>query len=137
MLQTVYYDPLRAFAPIRRQRAERVQTPSGWQPGVDIIETLDEYRLLLDLPGIDPSTIDVTQEKKVLSVVAERPAIEVKDGEILSRNERWAGSYQRKFTLPDDADAESIAAESKNGVLSLTIRRVQPSETQRKIEISQ
>jgi HSP20 family protein len=136
MLQTVYYDPFRAFAPVRRSRAARAETSSSWSPGVDIVESKDEYRLVLDLPGIDPSSIDITEEKKVLSISAEKPSIQVKEGEVLSRSERKSGSYQRKFTLPDDANVESIVAKSENGVLNLTIQRVQPVETQRKIEIS-
>lgn len=136
MLQTVYYDPFRAFVPAKRSRAARTENTTGWRPGVDIVESKDAYRLLLDLPGIDPQSIEITEEKKLLSVSAERPALDVKEGETLSRNERKVGSYKRQFTLPDDADVENIVAESKNGVLSLTIRRVQPVETQRKIEIS-
>lgn len=136
MLQTVYYDPFRAFVPAKRARAAQAETRSSWSPGVDIIESKDEYRLVLDLPGIDPATIDITEEKKVLSINAEKPSVELKDGEVLSRSERKSGSYQRKFTLPSDADVESIVAKTQNGVLNLTIRRVQPVETQRKIEIS-
>jgi HSP20 family protein len=136
MLQTVYYDPFRAFVPARRSRAVQAETSSSWSPGVDIIESKDEYRLVLDLPGIDPASIDITEEKKVLSISAEKPPVEVKEGEVLSRSERKSGNYQRKFTLPDDADVESIVAKSSNGVLNLTIRRVQPVETQRKIEIT-
>ena len=136
MLQTVYYDPFRAFAPARRSRAAQAETSSSWSPGVDIIESKDEYRLVLDLPGIDPATIDITEEKKVLSISAEKPSLQVKEGEVVSRSERKSGNCQRKFTLPDDADVESIVAKSNNGVLNLTIRRVQPVETQRKIEIS-
>lgn len=136
MLQTVYYDPFRAFAPARRSPAAQAETRSSWSPGVDIIESKDEYRLVLDLPGIDPATIDVIEEKKVLSISAEKPSVEVKEGEVVSRSERKSGSFQRKFTLPDDADVESIVAKSNNGVLNVTIRRVQPVEAQRKIEIS-
>lgn len=136
MLQTIYYDPFRAFVPSRRARPVATENASAWRPAVDIIESKDEYRLMLDLPGIDPTTIDITEEKKVLSIKAEKPSIEVKEGQAVSRSERKSGTYQRQFTLPEDADVESIVAESKNGVLNLTIRRVQPVETQRKIEIS-
>jgi HSP20 family protein len=136
MLQTVYYDPFRAFVPSKRTRTVESETSSDWTPAVDIIESQDEYRLLLDLPGIDPQSIDITEEKKVLTIKAEKPSVAVKEGEAISRSERRSGSYQRKFTLPEDADVESIVAESKNGVLNLKIRRVQPVETQRKIEIS-
>ncbi len=136
MLQTVYYDPFRAFVPARRSRSVATENSSSWRPAVDIIESRDEYRLLLDMPGIDPETIEITEEKKVLSIKADKPAADVKEGAAVTRSERKSGSYQRQFTLPDDADVESIVAESKNGVLNLTIRRVQPVETQRKIEIS-
>lgn len=136
MLQTVYYDPFRVFAPARRSSVAQRDHEQSWSPAVDIIESETEYRLILDLPGIDPDAIDITEEKKVLSIRAQKSATAASENETLSRSERKSGEYQRSFTLPQDADVEAINATSRYGVLTLTIARVQPQETQRKIEIS-
>ncbi|MDJ0833209.1 MAG: Hsp20/alpha crystallin family protein [Gammaproteobacteria bacterium] len=134
MLQTFYYDPFRALAPrarVRRREAETAQ----WRPAVDIIETEAQYQLVLDLPGIDPQSIDVTEEKHVLTISAERSARELAEGETLTRSERKIGRYQRQFTLPEDVEVETISARSVNGELIVTLQRKQPVETQRKITI--
>ena len=134
MLQTFYYDPFRAFSPrarVRRQAAETTQ----WRPAVDIVETKEQDQMILDLPGIDPQSIDVTQENDVLTIKAERVARELTEGESLTRSERKTGSYQRSFTLPDDVEAETISAKSVNGELTVTLVRKQPVETQRRITI--
>ena len=116
---------------MRRQEAETAQ----WRPAVDIVETKEQYQLILDLPGIDPQSIDVTQENDVLTITAKRAARELAEGESMRRSERKTGSYQRSFTLPEDVEAETISAKSVNGELTVTLQRKQPVETQRKITI--
>ena len=134
MLQTFYYDPFRAFSPRARVRRQETET-TQWRPAVDIVETKEQYQLILDLPGIDPRSIDVTQESDVLTIKAERAHRELAEGESLKRSERKTGSYQRSFTLPDDVEAETISAKSVNGELTVTLERKQPVETQRRITI--
>ena len=140
MLRTVYYDPFRVFAPpsrvVKGAKTTHADKEAYWRPEVDIVESKDHYQLLLDLPGIDPQDIEVTEEKNVLSVKAERARVESDETHQLSRVERKTGAYQRQFTLPEDADVDSIKAESQNGVLALTINRKQPQETIRKIEVT-
>ena len=135
MLQTFYYDPFRSLAPVSRFRRAKSHQ-AVWQPAVDIIESEQQYQLYVDLPGIDPQSINVTEEEKVLTIRAEKNAREVVDGESVTRSERKTGVYKRQFTLPDDVDSESISARSENGVLILTLGRKQPEQTLRKIEIN-
>jgi HSP20 family protein len=142
MLQTVYYDPLRAFAAQSgRRKIADIETHAGkdgyWRPDADIVESSDQYRLYLDLPGIDPQQIEVTEEKNVLTVKAQRSVIKSEQHQKVTRTERKSGEYKRLFTLPEDADVEAIRAESKNGVLELTIKRKQAEDTLRKIEVTQ
>ncbi len=141
MLQTVYYDPFRVFTPqsrvVKGVNKTHAQKDAYWRPDADIVESKDHYQLLLDLPGIDPSKIEITEEKNVLSVKADRARVEPDEGKKLSRVERKTGAYHRQFTLPEDADVDSIKAESQHGVLSLIIKRRQPEEKIRKIEVTQ
>lgn len=134
MLQNVFFDPLHVInTGILRDDPREVL----WRPQVDIVEGKDEYRLYLDLPGIDPQQIDITEEKNMLTVEARREPVELGESECLSRSERRHGVFRRQFTLPEDADIDAISAESKNGVLVLTVGRKRPVETLRKIEIKQ
>jgi HSP20 family protein len=135
MLQTYYYEPLsRLYPELKSSRVKR-EKDSAWSPRVDIVETRAEYQLLMDLPGINPETINLTQEKQLLTVEAERKSRELAEGETMTRAERKTGVYKRQFTLPDDADVGSIQANCKDGVLTLSIARKIEQETVRKIDI--
>lgn len=135
MLQTFYYEPFSKLYPELKSKRVQQQQNSSWTPQVDIIESASEYQLLLDLPGINPESINLTQEKQLLTVEAERKTRALADGETATRSERKSGFYKRQFTLPEDADVESIQANSKEGVLTLSIARKVQQETVRKIDI--
>ncbi len=108
---------------------------SHWAPAVDIKEEADRYVLRADVPGVDSKDIEITMENGVLTIKGERKHEDTEEREGYKRVERVYGTFYRRFTLPDTADAEKVSASSKNGVLEVTIpkqEKVQP----RKIKIS-
>ena len=103
---------------------------SGWMPAVDIREEDERFEICADVPGVDPEDIEVTMENGVLTIKGERK-LETKEGgdNGYRRVERLHGSFYRRFSLPDTADAENISAKGKNGVLEVVIPKkaaVQP-----------
>ena len=102
-----------------------------WLPAVDIRETEKEYVVAAELPGIRREDVRVRLEDNVLTVEGERRQEKETKGERMHRIERVYGSFQRRFTLPDDADAGNIHAESKDGVLTVHVakRQVQKPTT--------
>jgi HSP20 family protein len=86
----------------------------------------------VDLPGVRPEDLDITVEKNVLRLVAERkdPQQERK----VWHQERRYGRIERLITLPETVDPEGISAELKDGVLSLTLIK-KPESQPRKITI--
>lgn len=108
---------------------------SDWVPAVDIQELADKYVIQADVPGVDPNDIEVHMENGVLSIKGERQT-ETKnedEGRGYRRVERVHGSFFRRFSLPDTADAERISARSANGVLEISIPKhaeVQPKRIQ-------
>lgn len=80
----------------------------------------DKLFVHIDLPGIDPESIDVTVEKNSLSVVAERRWEAAEDEQVLL-NERPAGSFSRQFFLGENLDTEAIEAGYDHGVLTIAI----------------
>jgi HSP20 family protein len=107
---------------------------SALVPDVDVREAAEQYHISVDLPGVAPADISVTTEHGVLTIRAERNATEAMTTEGYSRIERRTGTYLRRFTLPDDADAAAITARSAHGVLEVTIgkqARAQP----RRVEV--
>jgi len=94
---------------------------SAWVPAVDIREEASGFVVLADLPGVDPSSIDLQMEKGVLTISGQRTSAQLAEGERVSRNERAYGNFNRRFVLPDSADAEGIVASSHNGVLEVRV----------------
>lgn len=104
-------------------------------PLVDVQETADAYLVEAELPGFDEKQIKVHVEGGKLSIESRKDEEqkEEKDGAYLVR-ERRNVSFSRSFTLPENADTESVAAVFKNGVLSLEIKK-RAENARRLIEI--
>ena len=96
-------------------------TASQWAPRVDIKEEDQRFVIFVDVPGIDPATIEVSMEKSILSIKGERSAEKSEQNGRFTRVERAHGSFHRRFTLPDSADADNISATGKHGVLEIVI----------------
>jgi HSP20 family protein len=79
----------------------------------------DEFDVDFDLPGVEPSSIELTVEKNVLTVKAERHWRG--DGAETLVRERPQGTFTRQLFLGDSLDAQHIEASYQNGVLSLRI----------------
>ncbi len=94
-----------------------------WVPSVDVREEAGRFVIFADLPGIAPEQIQIQMDKGVLSIKGERSAGIGAETETAryARTERYQGSFQRDFALPDSADAEGIVASGSNGVLEISI----------------
>ena len=105
-----------------------------WVPRVDIKEEANRFVILADLPGVDPTTIEVDMDKGVLSIKGERKSEAKAEGERWSRNERAHGVFYRRFALPDSANPDGIAASGKHGVLEISIPK-RPEASPRRINV--
>jgi HSP20 family protein len=92
-----------------------------WTPAVDIKEESDKFVLLADIPGVKPEDIDISMENGVLTIKGEKKTEAKTEQEGFKRVERTHGSFYRRFSLPDTANAEAISAKSKLGVLEIVI----------------
>lgn len=107
---------------------------SEWAPAVDIKEEKNQFRILADIPGVDPKAIEVHMEKGILTISGEKSTSSEERDESHVKRERFVGKFYRRFSLPDTADGEQIKARSKHGVLEVTIPKIQKSVA-RKIEV--
>jgi len=105
-----------------------------WVPRVDIKEEANRFVIFADLPGVDPSSIEIDMDKGVLSIKGERKADDKADGERWSRNERAHGVFYRRFALPDSANPDGIEATGKHGVLQISIPK-RPEASPRRINV--
>ena len=93
----------------------------NWVPAVDIFEETDRFVVRADVPGVNPADIELNMDNGVLSVAGERPGEDRSEVDGVSRFERVSGRFQRRFTLPESADADGIKAKSSNGILEISI----------------
>lgn len=124
-------------APVRKEgeREERM-TLTDWAPLVDVIEDEKEYLVKAELPEVKKDDVKITVQDEVLTVSGERTQEKEEKGKKFHRIERAYGSFSRSFTLPEDADASKIAADFKNGVLTVHLpksERAKPKSIEVKI----
>ena len=106
----------------------------SWIPAVDVVEEPGHFLVRADLPGVDPKDVEITAEAGVLTLRGKREAVKRDEKAGYERVERVAGTFVRRFTLPDTAQAEAITARQVNGVLEVTIPK-QPKLQPRRIEV--
>lgn len=108
----------------------------GLAPAADAIETEGEYRVLIDLPGIDdPKTIQLRVEKDTLTVQVDRKQPAVAAGETVHRSERSFGTFARSFALPRGVDASRVEATYEQGVLAVKLPKSEEAKA-RSISVS-
>lgn len=110
-------------------------TPASWTPAVDVRETKDAWIFELEIPGVDPASVDVTSEQRVLKIRGEKSATRTEgdDTRWLSV-ERVTGSFERSFRLPTAAREEEIEARYADGLLTVTVPKSEVKQA-RKIEV--
>ncbi|NIA13868.1 MAG: Hsp20 family protein [Nitrospiraceae bacterium] len=105
-------------------------------PLLNVSEDKDNVYVEALAPGIDPETLDVTVVRDTLRIAGEKQALsdEIKP-EAYHRNERSAGKFVRTLTLPVEVDGESVTAEYRNGVLHITLAKVEAAKP-KQIEVA-
>lgn len=101
---------------------------------VDVVRTADRFTLHVDLPGVDPETVELTVDGRTLSIAAHRDFAVAENAEHVHAGRRH-GSFKRSFKLAEDLDIEGLSARSEHGVLTVTIPVVAAPEP-RKITIA-
>jgi HSP20 family protein len=126
-------DPWREFDRL----TEELFATSRVRPGMpmDAYRKGEELVVRFDLPGIAPDSIDVTVEKGVLTVNAERRH-EPDEGVEVLFSERPQGNFVRRVLLGDALDVDNLKAHYENGVLTVVIP-VAESARPRKVEITE
>jgi len=105
-----------------------------WAPSVDISETDAEYLLRAELPAVKKEDVRITFDDGTLTLSGERKQKTEEKNEKMHRVETFYGKFSRSFVLPDNADAASIRAESKDGVVTVHVAKAK-SEPKKATEI--
>jgi HSP20 family protein len=106
-----------------------------WAPIVDVSETESAFQIRAELPGVDKNDIKLSVEDGVLTISGRREQEKDETGIRYHRRERVSGSFARSFTLPDSVDEQKVAAEFKNGVLTVSLPKSEKAKP-KSIQIS-
>ena len=107
----------------------------GAFPALNMGTTADSVEIYAFAPGLDPAKIDLTVEKGLLAVSGERKTGIPEDKATHAyAQERFAGSFKRVVSLPDDVDTSRIQASYRDGVLRIAIPRLAQAKP-RRIEV--
>ncbi len=101
---------------------ENISVPE-WAPLVDIAEDDKEYLIKVELPEVQKEDVKVTVENGTLAISGERKAEKEQKGRKFHRVERYYGRFERSFSIPDDAEADNVKAEFKDGVLRVRLAK--------------
>jgi HSP20 family protein len=104
-------------------RSERALPGFQWIPRVDICESNGDYLFKADVPGLSSDDLTVSLRGDMLTIEGERKQDNEESKPQFHRLERTYGSFIRSFSLPEDADAQSIQAHCENGLLTITIAK--------------
>ncbi len=118
----------------REDRAPATQAEPTYVPDIDIGEDAGRIRLLANMPGVDPGSVNVTVENNVLTVEGQAHT-DAPAGYERVEQEFAVGRYRRDFTLSDAIDSAAIKARVNHGVLEVTLPKREHVKS-RKIEIT-
>jgi HSP20 family protein len=122
-------------APVRKNgEKDEAMTVAEWAPLVDITEDEKEYLIKAELPEVKKDDVKVSVQDGVLTIAGERKSEKEEKNKKFHRVEWAYGSFSRSFTLPEDADADKVAGDFKDGVLKVHVPKSEKAKP-KKIEV--
>jgi HSP20 family protein len=106
-------------------RTERMTLFEGRMPRVDVIDRETEVVVRAELPGVEKDGVDITVTDHTLMLRAETKHEEKEEKGEYFRHEMSHGEYQRTLQLPDAVDEEKAKATFRNGVLEITLPKLE------------
>jgi len=131
MIQT---DPFRDMDTLFSRLSGRPQNASGVMP-MDAFRRGSDVWVHIDLPGVKADSLDITVERNLLTISAERDWRR-QDGDQAYFGERYRGSFRRQIQLGDGLDLDNLEADLHDGVLTVRIPVAEQAKP-RKIEVGQ
>lgn len=125
-----FEDRLNKLFPSLEDGGSTESAVTSWTPRVDVYEQGNDIVFELEAPGVSKDEIDVSLEDNRLTIRGERREDSSVDERDYYRSERFYGSFQRSFSLPERVDRNQIQAEFDDGVL--TVRLPKAAEARKK-----
>jgi HSP20 family protein len=114
-----------------------LESKMEWSPSANISETDKEYLIRAELPAVKKEDVRVSVQDNIVTIAGERKQHQEQKTEKIHRVESYWGSFSRSFALPDNVNADAIHCESKDGVLTVHMPKIEkatPKAKQIKVE---
>ena len=108
---------------------------AGAFPALNVGTWADAVEVYAFAPGIDPSSIEVSVERGLLTLAGERKSTMPENDAKVYARERFNGRFRRVVTLADDADPNRVEASYRNGVLKIVVPRLESAKP-RRVDVS-
>ena len=121
----------------RPSERSSIRAPSGATfPVMNVGATPDAVEIMAFAPGVDPAALQITVDRGLLIISGERRSLLPEEGDATSvyAQERFAGSFRRVVSLPDEADPQRVDAKYRDGVLRISVAKRESSKP-RRIEV--
>ncbi len=132
---TAWTKSWRDFEPLKAFRPPFGFGRGGLSPRAEVSETPEAYEIAVEIPGVEPSDINVVLAGNRLTVKGQKHAAREKSERDYYVAERSYGAFARSFTLPDDFDPDRIEASYKAGVLTVRLPRSEAKDKPREIPV--
>lgn len=104
-------------------------------PSMDVADYGEKLVVVADLPGFEKADIDLSVTENALTVTAERETDEEAESDVYVRRERSTRSVRRTVSLPAGVDADGASASYVNGVLTVTLPKLDDDESAHRIDV--
>jgi len=121
----------------RPSERSSIRAPGGATfPVMNVGATPDAVEIMAFAPGVDPASLQITVDRGLLIISGERRSLLPEEGDATSvyAQERFAGSFRRVVSLPDEADPQRVDAKYRDGVLRISVAKRESSKP-RRIEV--
>lgn len=98
---------------------------SAWLPACDVFESNDSVKIVAEIPGVTPDDVKLTLENNLLTIRGEKKQESEDRTDRVHRYERSYGAFERSFVLPSTTDPDRIEASYKDGILTITVAKVE------------
>lgn len=104
-----------------------------FSPKIDISEEKDKINVVAEIPGVKKQDIKITLQDNILTIEGEKKQETEKKEKNYYRSERMFGSFKRSFTLPAEVDSEKVEAKFEDGMLNISLKKLEPKVRNEKV----
>lgn len=119
---------------MNRMLSRYASPPASEFPAFNIWESTDQAVVTTEIPGIEPSSIDISVVGSTLTVRGSREPDAAQEGESYHRRERWYGKFSKTVELPFTVQTDKVEARFSRGILTITLPRAE-AEKPKKIAV--